>query len=179
LPCGAKSEKAYRLLRVVLKSQDPWRSGGKRDFGFAYLQVRYLKIEGLCSGFDRCVSCRKQFAVGETAYYLLNEQGLFCGGCSRKITRDSQKFATDSVSLDFLKLLPALYRTGTGPEAKILNLPEGLLRVNFEEREVLKIQQNSEQVESAFANINSYPKINDQTLAKVRNFLLIFLAPLL
>ena len=80
------------------------------------------------------------------------------------------EFSPNEISLDFLKLLP---------QEKNLRLPEGLLRIKPEEKIVLEICEKSENFKEAYTNIFSRPKMNDQTLAKVRNFLLIFLAPLL
>jgi len=171
LPRGVKSDKSYRLLGNVLKFEDSWKNDSWRDLNFVYFLVQLLKVEGLCSSFSHCVSCQERFQDIETTYYSLSEQGLLCKNCSVRTARDNnKKFFSDTISLDFLRLLPQI---------KPLNLPKGLLRINPEERMVLEIQEKSEQIEQAFANIFSRPKINDQTFAKVRNFLLIFLAPLL
>lgn len=168
LPPGIKSEKTYRLLKDVLEFQDSWENDKKIDLNFTYFLVRLLKIEGICSGFRHCVACEKILGEEETTYYSLSEQGLLCENCSRGAV--STKRQPNNLSLDFLKLLP---------QERTLKLPEGLLRIKPEEKIVLETCEKSKQIAQAYTNIFSRPKINDQTLAKARNFLLIFLAPLL
>ena len=175
LPLGIKSPKIFNLLKETLGFQDSWTTASKRDLNFAYFLVKLLKAEGICSGFSSCVVCEEGFSDSDTAYFSLNEQGLLCADCSRKIVRakaraDQESFGQGSTSLKFLRLLP---------QGENLNLPSGLLRVGPEERAVLTTCENSEQVEQAYANIFSRPKIDERLFTRVRNFLLIFLAPLL
>jgi|GEM_PF-1976098 len=194
LPYGIKSEKAYTLFKEVLKSYELWENDGKRDFNFIYFLVRLLGIEGICSDFSCCLQCEKQFEKEEMAYFTLSEQGLLCESCSKKTIRSKTRMLSSftqnqwisrysvaeqsrmslpsqtNISLDFLKLLP---------QEKTLKLPDGLLRIKPKERTALEVCGKSGKIRKAYTNIFSDSKMNDQTLAKVRNFLLIFLAPLL
>jgi len=166
LPVGVKSPAVYDLLKEVLGHQDSWEDGTKRDFNFTYYLVHLLDAQGVCSRFSYCAACDEQFEKNETVYFSLNEQGLLCKNCSRKIGSQTPI----GISLSFLNLLPANKR---------LKLPTGLLRIGPEERNILETCENTESLTAAYTNVFSRSSINDQTLAKVRNFLLIFLAPLL
>jgi len=171
LPQGIKSEGVYQLFKKNLEFKQSWESDEERDLNFIYFLVKLLRIEGICSGFSFCLKCEKQFKKDETSYFALNEQGLLCDDCSKKVAlHNRSEFFPNQFSLDFLKLLP---------REKNLKLPEGLLRIKPEERTVLETCEESGDLKAAYANIFSRRKINDQTLAKARNFLLIFLAPLL
>ena len=175
LPFGVKSEKMFRLLGEVLDYQPSWESAEKRDLNFAYFLIKFLETEGICSGFGHCIVCGKDFGQNETAYFASGEQGLLCESCSREIARQKaqalgQNFLSDNTSLSFLTALP---------QGKNLRLPGGLLRIKPEERAVLAACEKGGDLKTVYANIFSRPKINDQVLAKARNFLLIFLAPLL
>jgi len=166
LPVGEKSAQLYNLTKEVLSHQDSWESEAKRDFNFTYFLVRLLRAQGVCSRFSCCTGCDKQFEEDETVYFSLNEQGLLCSDCSQKIISQN----SIGISLNYLSLLPV---------NKKLKLPAGLLRIHPEERKILETCENSDTFATDYANIFSRSSINDQTLAKVRNFLLIFLAPLL
>jgi len=166
LPVGVKSPQIYKLLKEVLDHRESWEADTKRDFNFTYFLVRFLCNQGVCSRFSFCAACDEQFEADETAYYSLNEQGLLCETCAKLI--DPQCFL--GISLSFLSLLP---------ENKKIKLPEGLLRIRPEERKILETCEKTERFATAYTNVFSRSSINDQTIAKVRNFLLIFLAPLL
>lgn len=169
IPQGSRSAKAFDLLKEILEFQKSWESDEGRDLNFVYFLVKLLKTEGICSGFNYCLSCEEQFAEDETVYFTLGKEGLLCEKCSKRIALSNNGYS-NGFSLDFLSFVPI---------EKRLALPAGILRVRPEERTVLAVCEKSEYFKGAYTNIFSRPKINDQTLAKVRNFLLIFLAPLL
>jgi len=166
LPMGVKSGQVYGLLKEVLGHAESWRSEAGRDFNFIYFLARLLDAQGVCSRFSCCVACDEQFEENETVYFSMSEQGLLCGHCAKLINPQ----CPIGISLNFMSLLP---------ENKKIKLPEGLLRIRPEERKVLETCESAEDFSTAFANVFSRSSINDQTFAKVRNFLLIFLAPLL
>jgi len=166
LPVGVASPQAYKLTKEALGYRDSWETGAKRDFNFSYFLVRLLLTQGLCSRFSYCTACDEQFGNNETAYFSLNEQGLLCENCVKLINPQ----CPIGISLNYLSLLPT---------NKNIRLPAGLLRVRPEERAILETCETTDTFAAAYANVFSRSSINDQTLAKVRNFLLIFLAPLL
>lgn len=168
LPRGIKSDSIYDLWKELLNSTT-FDNARSRNFGFIYFTIQLLKNQGFYPSFKFCVHCGKSWEVQETAYCYLPEQGLTCRDCLRKslprIRQDGYNY-----SLDFLEFLPLKNR---------ISLPRGVLRIKSEERQILELTEKSSKITAFFANINSCSKINDSSLKKVRNFLLIFLAPLL
>lgn len=167
-PGGSRTAKTYDLFKEVLELEESWKEPAKRDLNFIYFLVKLLKTEGICAGFNFCLACEEGFD-GEDVYYSSSIEGILCEKCSRKSVIENE-YNNQQYSFDFLKFIPI---------DKELALPSGLLRIRQEERSVLAICEESKQFPDAYTNIFSRHKINDQTLAKVRNFLLIFLAPLL
>lgn len=169
IPQGSRSKNAYELLLEVLGHKDSWGSSAGRDLNFIYFAVKLLKFEGICSGFNYCLNCEEEFKGDQEVYFCLGEEGILCSNCSKNIIHERKNRPIPKFSLDFLSFAPV----------KPLSLPEGLIRIRPEEKKVLEICEESEDLATAYTNIFSHLKINDQTIVKVRNFLLIFLAPLL
>jgi len=168
LPHGIKSVFIYNLWEELLDSPT-FENSRNRTLGFIYFATKLLKNQGFYPSFKFCIHCNKSWEAGETAYCYLPEQGLICRDCLRK-NLSRLRYDNYSYSLDFLNLLPLKNK---------INLPEGVLRVRPAEREILEVAEKSPHLSDFFANIFSRSSINDSSLKKVRNFLLIFLAPLL
>lgn len=170
LPQGIKSPFLYDLWQELINSQT-FRDQKHRNLGFIYFSTKFLKNQGFYPSFKFCLHCRKNWETDETAYFFLHEQGLVCHNCLKENSGDYQNNHENySLSLDFLNLLPL--------KNKIFLLAE-VLRVRSAERIILEIAEKSGSLEDFFAKIFSRSKINDLSIKKARNFLLIFLAPLL
>lgn len=168
LPQGIKSVFIYNLWKELLNSP-AFENTRNRNLGFIYFSTRLLKNQGFYPSFKFCVRCNKNWEAEETVYCYLPGQGLICRDCLKELVSQNH-YNNYEYSLDFLGLLPLKNK---------LNLPEGVLRIRPAERGILEISEKSPQLTDFFANIFSRSSINDPSLKKVRNFLLLFLAPLL
>lgn len=170
LPAGIKSPFLFKLWEETLKSitSDGFKG---RNLGLVYFVTRMLRNQGVYPGFKHCISCEKRWEKEETAYFTFDEQGLVCSQCLKKYQNNyPQDDRFRDYSLEYIRLLPF---------KKTLVFPQGFLRILAPERKILEICEKSESFDQAFANINSYHMINDLCVKKARNFMLLFLAPLL
>ena len=158
----------FKLLKECLSqetAENSWLKAESRDLNFIYFFTKVLQKEGICPDWQNCASCGVEFSAVE-AYFLPSfEQGLICGKCLKQ-TASNHFYFQQNVSLQFLKILP---------EKNQFSFPRGAIRVRKEERELLVLMEKNDDLNQIFANSNSSLKINNQTKAKVRNFLLLFL----
>lgn len=155
----------FKLLRECLSSESSWGKEELRDLNFIYFFTKVLQKEGICPDWQNCANCGAKFLEAE-AYFLPSfEQGLVCTKCLKQ-TASNHFYFEKNVSLQFLKILP---------EKNQFSFPRGAIRVKKEERELLDFMEKNDDLVKIFANSNSSLKINNQTKAKVRNFLLLFL----
>lgn len=170
LPQGIKSPYLYELWKELLSSES-FDNSKRRNLGFVYFTTKLLKNQGFYPSFRFCLHCRKNWEESETAYFYMHDQGLLCQNCLKELSSDFQNnYSNFALSLEFLNMLPLKTR---------MILPEGILRIRPAERKILEIAEKSASLSEFFAKIFSRSKINNLTLKKARNFLLIFLAPLL
>ncbi len=163
LPLAVPNIRLFLTLQEVLSCKD-WDNETQKNINFAYFLTNALDSEGLCPDWKRCIECQKEFQ--EECYFIASgEQGFLCKDClSRKIKQ--HPFLKQRISLEFLKILPEKYH---------LQFPEGVIRIKPQEREALQTIREKGDLKTIFAKLNSSSKINDQTIKKVLNFLLLFL----
>jgi len=170
LPEGIKAPYIYNLWKELLSSES-FSDSAKRDLGFVFFTTKLLKNQGFYPSFRYCINCERFWEDEETAYFTFSEQGLICGKCLKEnIKRFSSPNNNNSYSLEFLGLLPL---------KKPLEMPKGVLRISPAERKILQICEKYEQLNHVYTNINSSHMMNDLSIKKARNFMLLFLAPLL